>query len=166
MRTRALWLFPAVGILIAPSSLWAVPVHQWSQHFGDADEQSANSVAVDGSGNVFVTGYFSGTADFGGGPLTSAGGDIFVAAFGASGSHLWSRRFGDADFQEGQEVATDGSGNVVVTGYFSGTADFGGGPLTSTGSEDIFVAKFDVDGGHVWSRRFGTPTARPVIRLR
>jgi hypothetical protein len=50
----------------------------------------------------------------------------------------------------------DGSGNVLVTGPFNGTVNFGGGGLTSAGGSDIFVAKFSgADGAHLWSKRFG-----------
>ena len=56
-------------------------------------------------------------------------------------SHLWSKRFGSTYEDEGLGVAVDGSGNVVVTGYFNGTVDFGGGGLTSAGNDDIFVVK-------------------------
>ncbi len=132
--------------------------HLWSKRFGDTDYQEGLSVAVDGAGNVLLTGWFGGTADFGGGPLTSAGDmDIFVAKFDSSGNHLWSKRFGDASFQAGRSVAVDGAGNVLLAGFFSGAADFGGGPLTSTsaGDPDIFVAKLDGSGNHLWSKRFG-----------
>jgi hypothetical protein len=47
-------------------------VHQWSQSFGDAEGQSAHDVVDDEAGNVITTGYFDGSVDFGGGPLTSA----------------------------------------------------------------------------------------------
>jgi len=83
--------------------------------------------------------------DCGGGPLTSAGGtDIFVVKFDPNGNHLWSQRFGDSDSQYGTGVAADATGNVILTGSFYGTVDFGGGPLTDACNEqaDIFVAKF------------------------
>jgi hypothetical protein len=56
--------------------------------------------------------------------------------------HLWSQRFGDASDQLARGVAVNGSGNIVVTGAFTGTVDFGGGTLESAGYFDIFVAKF------------------------
>jgi uncharacterized protein (AIM24 family) len=130
--------------------------HIWSRRFGDTDDESGYGVAADGSGNDIVTGSFQDTVDFGGGTLTSAGGDdIFVAKFDASGNHIWSQRFGDGSRQLGQEVAVDGSGNVIVTGEFAGAVNFGGGVLTSAGGSDIFVAKFDASGNHIWSDRFG-----------
>ena len=56
--------------------------------------------------------------------------------------HDWSQRFGDASDQRSRGVAADASGNVIVAGFFGGTVDFGGGPLLSAGSFDIYVAIF------------------------
>lgn len=135
--------------------------HLWSRQFGDADPQLGRSVAVDGSGNIIVAGSMQGSVDFGGGPLTSAGGyDIFVAKFDADGNHLWSQRFGDGSQEEGYSVAVDASGNVVVTGWFGGSVDFGGGMLTGAGLDDAFVAKFGPSGDHIWSHGFGDGTTQ------
>lgn len=129
----------------------------WSNRFGDETTQNASEVAVDALGNVIVTGYFVGTVDFGGGTLINSGVmmDIFVAKFGPDGSHIWSKRFGDANIQLANDVAVDASGNIIVAGGFRGTVDFGGGALTSTYLDDIFIAKFGPDGSHLWSKRFG-----------
>jgi hypothetical protein len=129
--------------------------HLWSKRLGDQSGQWANSVAIDVSGNVIVTGYFDGTVDFGGGLLTSTGSDIFAAKFGSDGAHLWSKRFGDSSIQIAHAVAVDASGNVIVTGSFHGVIDFGGGPLTSIGNWDIFIVRLGPDGTHIWSKRFG-----------
>jgi hypothetical protein len=140
-----------------PLTVGAQPFyHAWSDGYGDATSQYAYSIAADGSGNLVVTGWFAGTIDFGGGPLTGAGGqDIFLVKFDAAGNHIWSQRFGDASSQYGYDVTIDAWGNVVLVGYFSGAVDFGGGLLTSAGNNDIFVAKFDAGGNHLWSHRFG-----------
>jgi hypothetical protein len=130
--------------------------HLWSKRFGDASAQYATDVTVDGSGNVTITGYLDGSIDFGGGTLTGAGSiDIFVAKFDPTGAHLWSKRFGDSDEQNALSIAHDASGNLIIAGYFDGSVDFGGGALTSAGNYDIYVAKFDPAGTHVWSKRFG-----------
>ncbi|MDH3216079.1 MAG: hypothetical protein OEN01_07280 [Candidatus Krumholzibacteria bacterium] len=145
-------LLPAVS-----SSAWASPfAHGWSQRFGDASDQFVSGLATDASGNVVVAGRFLGSVDFGGGLLTSAGSfDVYIAKFDASGVHQWSQRFGDALFQEVGGIAVDATGNVIVTGYFDGTVDFGGGPLVSAGNFDIYIAKFNASGAHLWSQRFG-----------
>jgi hypothetical protein len=130
--------------------------HLWSQRFGGAGDGIGEAIAIDSVGNVLVTGSFSGVVDFGGGPLTSAGGtDIFVAKFDPNGAHLWSQRFGDAADQEARSIATDGSQNVLATGVLGGAADFGGGPLASAGSTDVFVVKLDPSGAYLWGKRFG-----------
>jgi hypothetical protein len=118
--------------------------HLWSKHFGEGGQQACDGVATDASGNVLVIGDFNGPLDFGGGPLANAGfDDVFVAKFDPTGNHLWSKRFGDWSEEEGHGVATDAAGNALVTGVFEGTVDFGGGPLTSAGGHDVFVAKLE-----------------------
>ena len=130
--------------------------HVWSERFGDAQDQSAKGVAVDGAGNVFVVGKFEGVVDFGGGPLTSSGStDAYLVKLDPLGNHLWSKRFGDAQSQAATSVAVDGMGNVIMAGHLSGSANFGGGTLTDAGGGDVFIAKFSPDAAHVWSKRFG-----------
>ena len=83
---------------------------------------------------------------------------IAVAKFSPAGAHLWSRGIGDSFSNSGNGVAVDAGGNVVVTGAFSGPADFGGGALIS-GGIDIFLAKLSPTGGHLWSKHFGSALA-------
>jgi hypothetical protein len=135
----------------------------WGKLFGDAGDQYGSSVAVDASGNVVMVGRFSETIDFGGGPLTSAGGtDIFVAKFDPQGSLLWSKGFGDPADQYGASVAVDSSGGVVIAGWFSGSVDFGLGPLSSATASDGFLAKLDASGNAVWSKSFPSTLAYGV----
>ena len=154
------YLAVLVCILGLPYALHAQDLsHNWSERFGDASLQRGYGVATDGSGNMIVAGAFLGTVDFGGGPLTDLGdGDIFVAKFDPSGNHIWSQRFGDASEQWSEAIVVDQAGNVIVTGGMAGTVDFGGGPLVSSGDNDIFVAKFGAGGNHIWSQRFGDPS--------
>jgi hypothetical protein len=128
----------------------------WAKSFGDADFQVGAGVAVDAADDVLLTGSFNGSIDFGGSLLTSSGlGDVFAAKLHADGSHVWSKGFGDATDQAAAGIAVDAAGNVALTGAFYGAINFGGGPLTSAGGLDVFVASLDAAGGHRWSRRFG-----------
>jgi hypothetical protein len=131
-------------------------VHQWSKGFGSTTADGGFAVAANTSGSVVITGYFTGTADFQGGPLVNAGGnDVFVARYDASGAHQWSQRFGSTSNDIGFGVALDSYGNTVVTGHFTGTVDFGGGNLVSSGPNDVFLAKYSANGLHQWSSGFG-----------
>ncbi len=149
-----------LGLLLAgisTSSQALSPTHIWSERFGDVDEDQGVSVAIDPAGNIIVTGFFIGTTDFGGGSVMSNGAeDIFLAKYDANGAYLWDKRFGGDAADKGLAVTTDPSGNIILTGFFRHTANFGGGPLTAAGNiEDIFLAKYDPSGAHLWSQRFG-----------
>ena len=132
----------------------------WSKTVGSSGYDQGNAITADGADNVFATGYIgTGTmgADFGGGPIFSVGlADIFLVKYSASGQHLWSKRFGGSGNDTGMAVSTDPAGNVTIAGSFEGTVDFGGGPLTSSGQRDVFVAKFSATGTHLWSKKFGS----------
>ena len=132
--------------------------HAWSKNFGGNGEEIITSLAVDPSnGDIIGTGYFRDTIDLGGGPMASTGGDdIFLFRLTADGQHVWSKRFGDGSYQTPYSLALDSTGAIYIVGEMAGSIDFGDGkPVTSKGSQDAFVAKFDPDGKIVWSRLFG-----------
>jgi len=134
--------------------------HVWSKCYGDASGQNPNDITVDSSDNVLVTGNFGGVIDFGCGPMSASGQDLFLAKLDPAGNCLWSKRAGDNQFQNGISVATDPAGNVAVAGEFLGSIDFGGGPLSAVGLNDIALAEFDPSGAHLWSKKFGTANVR------
>lgn len=143
-------------VSVARPSLALGPVNYWSANYGGGSSDIGEAIAVDGDGNVYVTGRFQSLAYFGGGILSSAGSDdIFVAKYDATGAHVWSRSYGGSSSDQGKAIAVDYLGNVIVAGYFYNTVDFGGGPITSNGSNDIFLLKLDANGNHVWSHGFG-----------
>ncbi|MDC0669375.1 hypothetical protein [Nannocystis radixulma] len=133
----------------------------WARRFGDAERQTVRGLDVDpASGRIVISGSYRGSVDFGGGPLASAGNfDVFVAVFTADGAPVWSRRFGDAAPQYNYAAAFAPNGDVLLTGTFEGTLDFGGAPLVSAGAEDLYLARLAAeDGSHVRSARFGDTT--------
>lgn len=124
---------------------------------GDGQERIYD-LAVDGQGNVVVTGFFDSTLELGGAEYQSAGEqDGFVAKLDGTGTVLWSRSFGAAGNDYGTGVALDGVGNVVVSGTFATSVDFGGGQHEGAGEADMFVVKLAPDGTHLWTQTYGGP---------
>jgi hypothetical protein len=122
----------------------------WTRLHGNDYPASPIFAATDKDDNVLVTGVFASTLDLGGVILTtsSAAGDVFALKLSPAGTHVWSKQYGDSTLpyasQAGSAVAADPSGNVLLTGYFGGTIDFGSGQLVTndpSGTIDVFVAK-------------------------
>ncbi len=134
----------------------------WAKRFGSPTDDCATypiQVSVTLDGQITLAGAIDGSIDFGGGPLDPGpmahDFDVFVARFDDQGNHLWSKRFGSSPRpQVATQVAVDPAGDVLVAGWFQGSLDFGGGPL-STGapmSQNGFLAKLAGESGaHVWS---------------
>lgn len=140
----------------------ATGIFQWSVKGGGVGSDRGLSVKADASGNSYITGYFFGTATFGTTPVTSAGNqDIFIAKYNTSGVLQWVTRAGGSGSDIGSGITVDPSGNVIITGEFSGTANFGTASLTSQSGVDVFTAKLDGSGNFLWAERgAGTFTDR------
>jgi outer membrane protein assembly factor BamB len=130
--------------------------YSFIKQIGGPGRQLINAVAVDGEGNIAIAGALEGTADFGGGPLTSAGnGDMFVAKFNARGEHLWSKRFGSRGDDTFVQVRFDSRGNLILAGDSDGPMDFGSGILSLGVDHDGYLVKFSPDGSLIWVKRIG-----------
>jgi hypothetical protein len=73
------------------------------------------------------------------------------------GAHLASQRQGGTLDDRARGVAVDASGDVIVVGSFEGTASFGGASATSSGSRDVWIAKYTPAGALVWQGTYGGP---------
>jgi hypothetical protein len=130
---------------------------RWATRFGDATGDDS-AVGADGypGGGFVITGYFRGSAYFGGQTFTSAGDtDAFILRVMPSGAHVWSDSFGGVTGDVGGGIATDLLGNFVLTGYFASSIDLGGPPLV--GTNDVFVGRFGSGAlpSHEWSVALG-----------
>jgi hypothetical protein len=127
--------------------------------FGSTGNDAARGVAVDSAGDVFVAGNFAGTADFGGGPTSAAGGstdlDGFVAKYSPSGAFTWVKTIGGAGFDGANAVAVDTAGNVRVAGKIGFPGTSGTTTLASAGGNDAFVAELNGAGAVQWAKRYG-----------
>jgi hypothetical protein len=154
----------STDIFVAKYASTGVP--SWSKRFGDTLGDIGKGAAFDGSGNLYVTGYFRGTVNFGDGAITTAGTNAFLAKFNSSGTIVWSKKLSSAPgLDEGAAVAIDALGNVFVAGQLYQTSDFGGGSMTSAGSSDVFLAKYSSLGVLAWSKRVGGTAEDWVYRL-
>lgn len=130
----------------------------WARQAGGTGNDGAESIVVDSAGNVFVTGYFSGTVTFASTTLTCYGGwDVFVAKLDTNGYLQWVVQSSGASYESVSAIALDGSGNLLITGFYNQTAIFGTTSLAAYGGNDIFVAKLDNEGNWLWARRAGGP---------
>jgi hypothetical protein len=142
----------------------------WHKQFGGSGAQEVSSIAVDSQDNVLLVGSFSGEITFGGTAVPSSGQrDILVAKISAGGDVVWSKTFGDGGGgdQIAAAVAADAENNVIFTGSFTGSLDFGVGAdqLTSVGGYDVFFAKLDPNGDHRSSNRFGDVLLEKVDQI-
>jgi hypothetical protein len=128
----------------------------WAKLFG-AGTSGGEGVAIDPSGDIFITGDHKGAMDFGGGGTidNANGANVFVAKLDAMGGHVWSYSFGDPQAQHALGIGVDAMGRAVIVGQYTGKIDFGGGPLASAGGDDGFIAKLDTHGCQVWAKSFG-----------
>lgn len=132
----------------------------WASRYGDSVTQKPFALAVDPSGDVVISGSFDGVIDFGGGVLPDvAAPSMFLVKFSATGLHLWSHGFGLPNKTIGDHaLAIDPAGDVLLAGGYSGTLNFGGGPIVAAGGTDISLARFDPSGTLVWQRSLGGPS--------
>ncbi|MDN3724799.1 T9SS type A sorting domain-containing protein [Aequorivita sp. SDUM287046] len=140
--------------------------YEWAINIGSESFEYGVGITTDADGNVYVTGYYDGTADFDPGVgetiLTSlGGGDIFILKLNADGEFLWAKSVGGTDYEESTAIAVSPTGIVTVIGYFYEPADFNPGPdefiLTSEGASDTFLLNLDQDGTFISAQRYGGP---------
>lgn len=131
---------------------------QWAKRIASTvnpDDELSIGLILDSQANIFVTGWFDGTNDFGGVILTNnndGGQDVFVAKYDSTGALLWAQQAGGSSGSEnvGRGIGVDTNGNVYVTGGFYSPADFGSLNLPTSPYEEFFLAKYDSVGTVQW----------------
>jgi len=137
----------------------------WARTFGGAlSNDHGKSISLDALGNIYTIGDVNGSGDFDPGAgttiLTPIGNnDVYIQKLDASGNFVWAKSFGGTDYDSGNSIYTDSSGNIYITGGFFGTADLDPGTgtdnHTSLAFDDSFIQKLDASGNLIWAKSFG-----------
>jgi hypothetical protein len=149
-------------VYIAKVNTNGTPV--WAKRIGGTGNELVGAICHDTQNNIYVTGWFSGTADFDPGAGTynmSSSGvfDAFVCKLDSGGNLIWAKRFGGNNNVFGNDVCVDPAGNVYITGEYRLTADLDPGAgtynLTSVGNGDVYICKLNSLGAFVWAKTIG-----------
>jgi hypothetical protein len=122
----------------------------WARQIGNTSSRAeGHGVATDQVGNVYVTGFYTGSAYFGNQILTSQGGeDVFVSKLDPNGNFWIALDQGGISDDTGHDITVDAQGFVDITGQFAtlpgSPALFGPAHLDSAGATDAFVAKLSL----------------------
>lgn len=152
------------------------------QGASDTDDDNGKCVAIDASGNMYIGGYFMATVDFDpsagsanlstGQPSLNSNQNGFIAKYSSSGTYTWAIKIGNSTSSSQtivNDITIDGSSNVYVTGQFQGTVDFDPGAgttsLTSAGSNDIFIAKYNSSSTFQWVKQIGAASSDKGMAL-
>jgi PKD repeat protein len=142
----------------------------WAKRFGGQNYHNSNSIALDKTGHLYITGSMQGTTTFSpepSQPIQPSGyKDAYVCKLDTAGNLIWVNILGgipaSMDQNEGMSVAADDSGNVYSLGmmyYAAGGIDLDPGPeiyyLSSTGDFDIYLSKLNANGEFIWGRKVG-----------
>lgn len=148
-------------------SLDSAGTFQWVKQISGSLEQNGSSITTDLNGNLYTTGFFTGTTDFDPGvgvySLTTLSGvgpnEAFVLKLNSNGDFIWAKQFSGLSSKGGACVKVDKRQNVYSTGYFQSTVDFDPGigiyNLKSAGNNDIYVSKLDSSGSFLWAGQIG-----------
>jgi hypothetical protein len=127
----------------------------WVRSAGSSGRDEAKSIQCDPSGNVYITGLYSNGCKFGSQTLSALYYDAFIAKYSSNGTLIWVKRGGGKYNDVGWSLALDKYGNMYVGGEFNASSNFGGLTINTTGSSDVFVAKYDLNGNIKWIKKAG-----------
>lgn len=155
----------AEDVVVAKLGVDGLPL--WTLQLGGAGSEKAYGVAIDGIGNILVTGEFGSQLDIGGITLTATGTtNTFVAKLGPDGTVQWANAFGVSGNTRPSGVAVDSFGRVMVAGTFDGQLYCGGVPIqlcyVSKGLEDGFVVAYNGGGAVLWRTTMGDAATQTI----
>ena len=130
----------------------------WIRSFGGLENDEGRGVAVDPTGDVYITGLFEGDFTYSGQSVNHSGDqDIFIAKFDTDGNLQWLKDAGGGGDDVGMRIDVNNQNLVCVIGSFEEVASFESTSVTSNGDKDVFLAKYDSDGNLLSVIGFGHP---------
>jgi gliding motility-associated-like protein len=140
----------------------------WVRSAGGPNNDAASGIALDLSGNVYVTGIFRGTANFGTNAVTSvnypassqASGDVFLTKLDNNGNFIWVKKGSAQGDEKSTDVCTDGQGGVYICGQFSSDILFDNNH-PNTIENAGFVVKYNSSGQEQWFSRLAATQILP-----
>jgi hypothetical protein len=152
----------------------------WADGMGSNDlntnhRNMSKSIAVDSSGNVYITGVFAGISDFDPGSgvfdLTTPGQTSdFIEKLNPNGGFVWAEQIGSTFDNGGLSVAVGPGGTIYTLAYFEGTvnANPGAGPAMNFAAAadtngilgdrtDLLIEKLSTDGNLIWAKQISGP---------
>lgn len=138
---------------------------KWVKSDGSNGWNKGFEIAVDNSGNVYNTGFYTGGPDFDPDtgqcllPVYNSIEKTFVQKLDSGGTLMWAKGIGGSGICNGNSIAVDVNKNTFITGFFTDTIDAdpnsGVFNLYSNGDKDVFILKLDSSGNFVWAKSFG-----------
>lgn len=136
---------------------------RWATTAGGAGMDSAEGLAMDSKGDIYIAGSYHKSATFGSKVLTATNqeNEAYVAKLSGAGAFLWASSTASKKYNGAgaRAIAVDGQGNSYITGYYANSVSFGSTTHTSRGHNDIFVAKLDASGSFTWAATAGGTSA-------
>lgn len=132
---------------------------RWFKSYQGQTLATASGVAAAADGKVYATGWFDGQMQVDDVLLDSGGyQNSFLACYDAQGQLAWAKSFGDQGNVQSRAVSVAPNGDVAITGVYPNVQSFGGAPIPAARGDDVFVARFDSAGTHLYSWGFGGET--------
>ncbi len=147
---RLLTIISIFFLLISIDSTGQLPI--WLQKVGDGNTAQVMDITRDAKGNIYSTGFFSGTFNSSVGSFNSNGlTDIFISKTNNNGKLEWVSTFGGSLDDGGTGLCIDNAGNLIITGTCRDTVPFGNDTIPG----NVYAAKLNPSGNLIWARGIG-----------